>query len=210
MSLSVLEGSDFNGQFSTTYQQKKTTESQTKDQWTSQVSVFENAFLGCPKRVEYGKCLKRIRKFNILKPQNRTCSCGDERDELMMNERIMRMFLLLTQQTSAVSCARLLASTCSAFHITLSQSKRMSFWQFKGKPNIYKKISNELLEASNNSFTENFLSNPNFHLNIKTFCCCDNALPFEYSQKYMTSSFSHGINLFWRGRRREGSKDIEI
>lgn len=70
MSLFELEGTDFNGEFSTTYQQKKTTESQTKDQWTSQVGIFKNALLGRPKRVEYRKCLKRIQKFSILKPHN--------------------------------------------------------------------------------------------------------------------------------------------
>lgn len=137
MSLSIFEGSDLNGEFSTTYQQEKTTESQTKDQWSSQVSVFENALLGCPKRVEYGKCLKRIWKFKILKPQKllvretwRTC---DERDN---NENLSSFD---TTNFSSFICARLLASTCSAFHIKLFRRKKMSFWQFQGKPNIYKK-----------------------------------------------------------------------
>lgn len=49
-----------------THQQKKTAESQTKNQRSGQVSVFENAFLGRPERVEYRQRLKQMQEGKNL------------------------------------------------------------------------------------------------------------------------------------------------
>lgn len=49
-----------------THQQKKTAESQTKNQRSGQVSVFENAFLGSPKRVKHWQRLKQMQEGKNL------------------------------------------------------------------------------------------------------------------------------------------------
>lgn len=89
--------------------------------------------------------------------------------EWELNETIPERFSTsTTPQTLTVSI--LLVRTCLAFNIESRKSK--SKYE-RGK------ISNESLEASNNSFvTRNFYQiRLNNHLNIKNFCCFDNARP---------------------------------